>query len=73
MERDKYAAVIQKELSALSVEFARYKERWDSLQKSIDRVSKDVKEVNVTTEKITNKFDSINKVEIDKFITNKKD
>ena len=71
MERDKYAAVIQKELSALSVEFSRYKERWDTLQKSIDKVSRDVKEVNITTEKITNKFESINKVEVDKFITNK--
>ena len=68
MERDKYAVVILKELQALSVEFSRYKERWDSLQKSIERVSKDVKEVNVTTEKISNKFESINKVEVDKFI-----
>ena len=73
MERDKYAVIIQKELSALSLEFARYKERWDSLQRSIDRVSKDVKDVNITTEKITSKFESINKVEIDKFITNKSD
>ena len=73
MERDKYAVIIQKELSALSIEFSRYKERWDTLQRSIDKVSKDVKEVNVTTEKITNKFDSINKVEVDKFITTKKE
>ena len=71
MERDKYSVIIQKELQALSVEFGRYKERWDSLQKSIEKVSKDVKDVNVTTEKISNKFESINKVEVDKFITNK--
>ena len=68
MERDKYAVIIQKELQALSVEFGRYKERWDSLQRSIEKVSKDVKEVNVTTEKISNKFESINKVEVDKFL-----
>ncbi len=68
MERDKYAAVIQRELQGLSVEFSRYKERWDTLQRSIDKVSKDVKEVNVTTEKITSKFESINRVEVDKFI-----
>lgn len=68
MERDKYAVIIQKELQALSVEFGRYKERWDSLQKSIERVSKDVKDVNVTTEKISSKFESINKVEVDKFL-----
>ena len=30
-----------------------------------------VKDVNVTTEKITNKFQSINRVEVDKFITTK--
>lgn len=68
MERDKYAVIIQKELQALSVEFSRYKERWDALQRSIERVSKDVKDVNVTTEKISNKFESINKVEVDKFL-----
>jgi DNA recombination protein RmuC len=71
MERDKYAVIIQRELQALGVEFSRYKERWDSLQRSIEKVSKDVKDVNVTTEKITDKFESINKVEVDKFITNK--
>ena len=63
--------VVQTVIQALSVEFSRYKERWDSLQRSIERVSKDVKEVNVTTEKISNKFESINKVEVDKFINNK--
>lgn len=73
MERDKYAAVIQRELQGLSIEFGRYKERWDTLQRSIDKVSKDVKEVNVTTEKITNKFESINRVEVDKFIESKKE
>lgn len=67
-ERDKYALIIQKELEGLSVEFGRYRERWDSLSRSIDKVSKDVKDVTVTTEKISNKFDSINRVEVDKFI-----
>ena len=56
--------VIQNELSKLSVEFARYRERWDKLTRSIDTVSKDVKEINTTTEKITKQFDSINKVDI---------
>ena len=35
-ERDKYAKVIQSELSKLSVEFGRYKERWDKLSRSIE-------------------------------------
>lgn len=68
IERDKYALIIQKELKALSVEFDRYKERWDTLSKSIDKVSRDVKDVHVTSEKISNRFESINKVEVDKFI-----
>ena len=73
IERDKYAVIIQKELQGLSIEFNRYKERWDTLARSIDKVSRDVREVNITSEKISNKFDSINKVEGDKFIETKED
>ena len=42
IERDKYAKVIGEELNKLSVEFSRYRERWDKLSKSIQTVSKDV-------------------------------
>ena len=66
MERDKYAKVIQTELNKLSIDFERYKERWDKLSRSIDTVSKDVKDIHITTEKITKRFDSINHVDIDK-------
>ena len=65
IERDKYAKVIGEELNKLSVEFSRYKERWDKLSRSIQTVSKDVEEIHTTTNKITKRFDSINKVEID--------
>jgi DNA recombination protein RmuC len=68
MERDKYASIIQDELTKLSVEFSRYRDRWDKLSKSIQTVSKDVENVHVTTEKITKRFESINKVDVDKFI-----
>lgn len=71
IERDKYALVIQKELKALAIEFGRYKDRWDTLSKSIEKVSKDVKDVHITSEKITNRFESINKVEVDKLIEKK--
>ncbi len=64
LERDKYAKVIQIELSRLSDEFARYKERWEKLSRSIETVSKEVKDINITTDKITKRFDSINKVEL---------
>lgn len=63
LERDKYAKVIQVELNKLALDFDRYRERWDKLSRSIDSVSKDVKDIHVTTEKITKRFDSINKVE----------
>jgi len=66
IERDKYAKVIGDELNKLSIEFSRYKERWDKLSRSIQTVSKDVEDIHTTTEKITKRFDSINKVEIDK-------
>lgn len=73
MERDKYAKVIHEELNKLSLEFARYKERWDKLSRSIDTVSKDVKEIHVTTQKITNRFNSINGVDVEKLIENNKE
>lgn len=65
MERDKYAKVIQDELNKLSVEFERYRARWNNLSKSIETVQKDVKELNITSDKISKRFDSINNVEID--------
>src|SRR5574344_3105025 len=66
MERDKYAQVIHMELNHLSEEFAKYKVRWDKLSRSIDTVSKDVKDINITTDKITKRFQAINGVNIDK-------
>ena len=65
IERDKYTSVIHEELNKLGVEFSRYKERWDKLSRSIDTVSKDVQDIHTTTEKITKRFDSISKVELD--------
>ena len=66
IERDKYASIIQKELGLLSEEFSRYKDRWDKLSRSIESVSKDVKDIHTTTDKITKRFNSINQVEMDK-------
>ena len=65
IERNKYTQVIHQELEKLSVEFARYRSRWDSLSKSIIKVNKEVEEINTTTEKITKKFEQINKVELE--------
>ena len=73
MERDKYAKIIHDELNKLSVEFARYRERWDKLARNINTVSKSVEELNTTSDKITKRFDSINKVEVDKLKSDDKD
>ena len=65
IEKDKYASIIHKELNLLSDEFRRYKDRWDKLSRSIDSVSKEVKELYTTSDKITKRFDSINSVELE--------
>jgi DNA recombination protein RmuC len=66
MERDKYTSIIHEELNKLGVEFNRYKDRWDKLSRSIETVSKDVNDIHTTTEKITKRFDSISRVDIEK-------
>ena len=66
LERDKYASVIHNELKLLDEEFKRYKDRWDKLSRSIETVSRDVKDIHVTTDKITKRFDSINQVDMEK-------
>ena len=64
IERDKYTSVIHEELNKLGIEFSRYKERWDKLARSIQTVNKDVESVYVTTDKISKKFENINKVDV---------
>ncbi len=73
MERDKYTSIIHEELNKLGLEFARYKERWDKLARSIQTVNKDVENVSITTDKITKKFESINKVEVALIETSEED
>lgn len=64
IERDKYTKVIHNELRLLDEEFKRYKDRWDKLYRSIETVSRDVKDIYTTTDKITKRFNSINQVEM---------
>ena len=64
MKRDKYTKVIAKELSLLSDEFQKYRVRWDKLSKNIEAVSKDVKDINITTDKITSRFAKVNEVNL---------
>jgi DNA recombination protein RmuC len=69
MERDKYTQVIHDELNKLSVEFSRYKERWDKLAKNVKSVNASIDELQITSDKITKKFDNINNVDIDLLVT----
>ena len=64
IERDKYAKVIHDELNKLSVDFTRYKDRWDKLSKNIKQVNASVEEITITTDKISKRFDSINSVDL---------
>ena len=66
IEKDKYTSVIHEELNKLSVDFKRYKERWDKLSRSIDAVSRDANDIHITTDKISKRFDAINNVDTKK-------
>ncbi|MBN2287144.1 MAG: DNA recombination protein RmuC [Tissierellales bacterium] len=66
IERDQYTSIIHSELNKLSEEFTRYKSRWDLLAKDIDKVSKDVKDIYVTSDKIERRFNQISCVDIEK-------
>ena len=66
IEKDKYTSVIHEELNKLSVDFKRYKERWDKLSRSIDAISRDANDIHITTDKISKRFDVINNVDTKK-------
>jgi DNA recombination protein RmuC len=66
IERDKYTTIIHNELNKLGLEFNRYKERWDKLARSVQTVNKDVMDVQITSDKISKKFEYISGVDIDK-------
>ena len=63
IEKDKYTNIIHQELNKLSIDFTRYKERWDKLSRSIDAVSRDANDIHITTDKISKRFAEINNVD----------
>lgn len=65
MERDKQTSVILEHLKKLGVEFKRYSERWDALNKSIERVSKDARNVSISSGKISKDFKYIEDAKFD--------
>ena len=72
LKRDEQTKVIIDELNKLNVEFMRYSERWEKLNRSIETVKKDAEKMSTTTEKIKKKFDYIKdaKFEEARFIDN---
>ncbi len=65
LQRDEQAKVIIQELIKLGEEFKRYSERWDKLKKSIESVSKNAEQVNITSNKINSKFKHISEAKFD--------
>ncbi len=59
------AKKIQEELIKLSKNFSLYRQRWEKLLKDIDKLHRDANEVGKTTEKISNQFERIEKVEFE--------
>ncbi|MBL7664622.1 MAG: DNA recombination protein RmuC [Bacteriovoracaceae bacterium] len=64
IERSKYSSIIHDELNKLSQEFRRYKDRWDKLAGHIDNLSKDVHDIHITSNKITDRFEKLAQVDL---------
>jgi DNA recombination protein RmuC len=64
-ERSKQAKIIQNHLNSLSIEFGRFSIRMEKLSKHINMANDDVKQINITAGKITNKFGKIEQSELE--------
>lgn len=56
--------VIQAHLSHLSADFSRFKGRFANLAKHIDQAASDVKQIHTSADKISNRFEKIEQVEL---------
>lgn len=61
----KQVHIIQKHLQFLSDDFARFEKRMDKLSRHIDQAHQDVSEVNTSAKKITQRFQKIERVELE--------
>ncbi|MEW8071500.1 MAG: DNA recombination protein RmuC [Candidatus Thiodiazotropha sp.] len=57
--------IIQEHLRALSKDFGRFQTRMDNLARHIGQAHQDVSDVNISARKITNRFEKIEKVELE--------
>ena len=60
----KQVHLIQEHLVSLSKDFDRFRKRMDNLSKHIQQANKDVGEVNISAQKISSRFEKIEKVEL---------
>jgi len=60
----KQVHVIQAHLSHLSLDFGRFKSRFANLAKHIDQAASDVKQIHTSADKISNRFDKIEQVDL---------
>jgi len=73
IERDKQTSIILTELRKLGDEFKRYSDRWAKLKRSIDSVSNDANNVNISSRKISQKFDYIQDAKFDEMLEESSD
>ena len=57
--------IIQKHLGHLADDFGRFRTRMDNLAKHISQANKDVNDVNISARKISDRFEKIERVELD--------
>jgi len=57
--------IIQKYLNELAREFSRFQQRMDNLTKHVNQAHNDVQEIKISADKITQRFEKIEKVEYD--------
>jgi DNA recombination protein RmuC len=64
-QKTKYAKLIFEELDKLGNDFRLYTDRWSSLEKSLDKVIKEAKDINVSSKKISTQFEKIKNAQFD--------
>lgn len=64
-EKNDNAQKIVEELSALNVEFQRFQQRWDTLQKNIMATEKSAEDLSITVRKIHRRFEQIANLQLE--------
>jgi len=70
-ETRKQIHIIQAHLSELSGDFGRFRSRFNNLAKHIDQAANDVKQIHTSADKISNRFEKIENVDLDLVETSK--